>query len=160
MLCNENIFADIQAENPEKAFEVILSALKAPGLDLIQRKTILRLLTFREQYGTTALGQGIALPHCFSPDISSPIVAFARSRKGIDFPSLDGRPVHFIFLLILPQCADAEQTKRDLLQRIKWFLSDRYLQERLKTADTVDEIKTLLVPEVDSFEIVSEHMEA
>ena len=147
LLHEENIVAELDALNREDALKKIVSALPAWHLQGIEKQKILKLLIQREQIGTTAIGHGIALPHCFSPEVHEPIVAFGVSPEGVPFPSLDGRLVHFIFVLILPQNEAAERQKRQILQNIKWSLCDRSMQERLKAARTASEIYQLMVPE-------------
>ena len=147
LLHEENIVAGLDALNREDALKKIVGALPSWSLQGIEKQKILELLFLREQIGTTAIGHGIALPHCFSPEVHEPIVAFGVSPAGVSFPSLDGRPVHFIFVLILPQNEAAERQKRQILQNIKWFLCDRSVQERLKAAHTASEIHQLIVPE-------------
>jgi mannitol/fructose-specific phosphotransferase system IIA component (Ntr-type) len=147
LLCEENIIAGLDASDREDALKKIIDALPPWTLKQTSKKNILELLFLRERIGTTAIGHGIALPHCFSSDVTEPIVAFGVSPDGIPYPSLDSRPVHFVFLLILPQSEAAEHRKRQILQNIKWFLCDRYMQERLKSARSASEIYQLVVPD-------------
>ena len=147
LLHEDNIVVGLDARNHEDALKKIVDALPAWSLQGIEKEKILQLLILRERIGTTAIGHGIALPHCFSPEVHEPIMAFGVSPAGIPFPSLDARPVHFIFILILPQNETAEFQKRKILQNIKWFLCDRSMQERLKRAYTASEIHQLIVPE-------------
>lgn len=147
LLHEENIVAGLDALSCEDALKKIVDALPVWNLQGAEKQKILELLVLREEIGTTAFGHGIALPHCFSPQVHEPIVAFGVSPFGVPFPSLDGRPVHFIFVLILPQSDAAERQKRQILQDIKWFLCDRSMQERLKAARTASEIHRLIVPE-------------
>ncbi len=147
LLREENIVPELEASDCEEALEKIVDCLPDWTLTAGEKKKIFRLLLIREQLGTTAVGGGIAYPHCFSPEVHEPIVAFGVSPSGISYPSLDGRAVHFIFMLILPRTEAAEQQKRQILQNIKWFLCDRHLQERLRTAGTASEIYHLLVPD-------------
>jgi mannitol/fructose-specific phosphotransferase system IIA component (Ntr-type) len=147
LLHEDNIVTGLDALNREDALRKIVDALPAWSLQGIEKQKILELLILRERIGTTAIGHGIALPHCFSPEVHEPIMAFGVSPAGIPFPSLDGRLVHFIFVLILPQNETAECQKRQILQNIKWSLCDRYMQERLKAAYTASEIHQLIVPE-------------
>jgi len=156
LLNEENIVADLDALNCEAALKQIVDVLPGWNLQGIEKQKILELLILREQVGTTATGHSIALPHCFSPLVHEPIMAFGVSRAGVPFPSLDGYPVHFIFVLILPQNDSAERQKRQILRNIKWSLCDRSMQERLKMAHTASEIHQLLVPErqpVSAFEV-------
>jgi mannitol/fructose-specific phosphotransferase system IIA component (Ntr-type) len=147
LLDEENIVPGLDALNREDALKKIVDALPSWSLQGIEKQKVLKLLILREQIGTTGIGHGIALPHCFSPEVHKPIVAFAVSPAGIPYLSLDGRPVHFIFVLILPQNEAAEHQKRKILQNIKWSLCDRSMQERLKAARTASEIHQLIVPE-------------
>lgn len=146
-LCEEHIIPKLEALDREEALEKIVFSLPCWSLRGVEKKKILELLLLREQFGTTAIGRGIALPHCFSPDVEEPIIAFAVSPDGVAYPSLDGRQVHYIFLLILPQTVRGEQQKRQILQNIKWFLCDRGLQERLKSSQTAAEIYSLMSQE-------------
>jgi len=57
----------------------------------------------REQLGSTAIGGGVAVPHCKSPYVDHPISALAIFSAGVDFDSLDGEPVRRVFLLVSPQ---------------------------------------------------------
>lgn len=147
LLREENIVAGLGALSREDALTKIVRALPDWSLGGIEKQKILELLFLREQVGTTAIGHGIALPHCFSSDVQEPILAFGVSPEGIPYPSLDGRPVHFIFVLILPQSEYAERQKRQILQNIKWSLCDRTMRERLRAARTASEIHRWIVPE-------------
>jgi len=146
LLCERNIIPGLDASNHEDALRKIVHGLTDRSFPAGVKPKILDLLLLREQVGTTAIGQGIALPHCFSPLVRQPVVAFAVSPNGISYPSLDGSLVHFIFLLILPMGEAFERQKRQILQGIKWILCDRYMQERLKAAHTGAEIRQLIVP--------------
>ncbi len=154
LLREENIVAGLEARHHEEALEKLLDALPPWGLQGIDRERILRLLCLREQIGTTAIGQGIALPHCCSPEVLEPILALGVSPRGIPFQSLDGKPVHFIFLLILPQNEGSERLKRKILQNIKWVLCDRAMQERLKAASDAGEIYRCVFRESEQVVVV------
>lgn len=158
LLREENILVGLDAADCDTALKKIINFLPPVCFKGSDRQKILKLLLLREQFGTTAIGQGIALPHCFSQEVREPIVAFGVCPDGVPYPSLDGRPVHFIFVLILPFTDKAEQLKRQILQNIKWFLGDRYLQERLRLANTAQEVLQLLVPE-NHRELVSGSLE-
>ena len=144
LLREENIISGLDALDREDALKKIVNALPDWSLPKGEKSKILELLLLREQLGTTAIGQGIALPHCFSSLVRQPLLAFAVSSEGIPYPSLDGRLVHFIFLLILPSGEVAERQKRLILQNVKWILCDRFMQERLKAAQTAAEIHQLI----------------
>lgn len=56
----------------------------------------------REAIGSTGIGHGIAIPHCRTPLVKEMVCAYGSSGSGIDFDSLDGEPVHSVFLLLTP----------------------------------------------------------
>ena len=61
----------------------------------------------REKKASTAIGNGIAVPHIRSKHASEFIIAFARSTKGYDFESLDGKPTHLFFIMAAPPYDDS-----------------------------------------------------
>lgn len=56
----------------------------------------------REMIGSTGIGHGIAIPHCKTALVSKIICAYGHCQEGVDFDSLDGEPVHSVFLLLTP----------------------------------------------------------
>ena len=60
-----------------------------------------RLLA-REALGTTAIGHGVAIPHCRAAGLKAPVLALGLSRDGVPFSSVDGRDAHVVFLVVSP----------------------------------------------------------
>ena len=87
LLHEENIVIGLDASNCEGTLKKIVDALPAWNLQGIEKQKILELLILRERVGTTAIGHGIALPHCFSPEVLEPIMALGVSPDGIPYPS-------------------------------------------------------------------------
>lgn len=106
-----------------------------PALD---RQDLLRILNEREKLGSTGIGDGIAIPHGKLRQVNELICAFGRSREGVDFSSLDGRPVHLFFLLIAPENAAATHLKA--LARISRILRDPGVRNALMAAEDVREL--------------------
>jgi len=86
----------------------------------------------RETLGSTGIGQGIALPHVKLKKIKKIKLAFANSEEGIEFNSLDGEPVHIVFLLIGPEKAGHEYT--EILALLAQYLNDPYFRRDLTDA--------------------------
>ncbi len=63
---------------------------------------VLEVLRQREALGSTGVGKGIAIPHARSTMVAERAVLLARSSKGIDFGSVDGNPVHLLFMIVAP----------------------------------------------------------
>ena len=71
-------------------------------------RELLESLTRREKLGSTAVGNGIAIPHANASNISKPYVFVSTLSNGLDFNSNDDQPVDIIFLLIAPKNKGAE----------------------------------------------------
>ncbi len=81
-------------------------------------ETIVEGAMNREAIGSTGIGHGIAIPHCRTNLVKDIVCAYGTSEGGIDFDSLDGEPVHSIFLLLTPP-----DQKEQHLQLMKSFAS-------------------------------------
>ena len=64
---------------------------------------LLGKLLEREKLGTTAIGAGVAIPHCKVDGLRKPVLSLGLSQNGIPFASVDGEPAHAIFLVVSPQ---------------------------------------------------------
>ncbi len=80
--------------------------------------------------GSTAIGQGIAIPHAKSDCVNKLIAAFGLSKKGVDFDSLDGELAYIFFLLVAPQDSAGPHLKA--LARISRLLKDKYFRDSLR----------------------------
>ena len=116
------------------------------GLDPAQ---ILKVLQDREKISTTAIGEGVAIPHGKLPNVQKVSALFARSLQGVDFASLDGEPTYLFFTLIAPQDAAADHLKA--LARISRLLKDPDLRRRLLAAATNQELYNIIAVEDQKF---------
>jgi len=64
---------------------------------------LLDKLLKREELGTTAIGHGVAVPHCRAVGLKSPVLMLGLSREGVAFEAVDGKPSHAFFLLVSPE---------------------------------------------------------
>jgi PTS system nitrogen regulatory IIA component len=99
----------------------------------IDRDRLVRALEEREALNSTALGDGVAIPHGKLTGIKRVFAAFGRSPAGVDFESLDGKPTHLFFLLVAPEESAGAHLKA--LARISRLLKDAAFRERLLGAD-------------------------
>ena len=86
----------------------------------------------RERLGSTAIGDGIAIPHGKMPGLSGVVGAFGRHPAGVDFESLDGSPTHLFFLLVAPEDSVGQHLKA--LARVSRLLKDRAFRDKLIAA--------------------------
>ena len=116
------------------------------GLD---RQKVLDVLLERERISTTAIGEGVAIPHGKLPGVERVVGVFARSPQGVDFSSLDGGPTHLFFVLIAPENAAADHLKA--LARISRLLKDKTFRRRLLAGQTGEELYRIIAKEDDKF---------
>jgi PTS system nitrogen regulatory IIA component len=91
----------------------VLQELAARAAELTgqNERTILDILQQREKLGSTAVGNGVAIPHGKLPKLERLFGLFARLDRPIDFDALDAQPVDLIFLLLAPEPAGADHLK-------------------------------------------------
>ena len=133
------ILLGIQAADRDDAYNQIACAIGACGcLESGKESELCIRLSEREEMGTTAMGHGVAIPHVYSPDITEPMVVFARLDKPIDFNTPDGQKVDKIFLLVGPKRNELDHLM--LMARISRLLRDQAFFERLSKAASAAEI--------------------
>ena len=91
---------------------------------------------------STGIGLGIAIPHAKIPSVRDFVVGFAKVDQGIDFNSLDAKPVHFIVMIAGPD--NQQERYLQLLARITLKLKDAGVRRRLAEARTVDDLLAAL----------------
>jgi PTS system nitrogen regulatory IIA component len=107
-------------------------AAKAAELTGSNERTILDVLIQREKLGSTAVGNGIAIPHGKLPNLPNLFGIFARLGRPIDFEALDGQPVDLVCLLLAPEGAGADHLKA--LARIARLLRGPDVAKTLRDA--------------------------
>jgi PTS system nitrogen regulatory IIA component len=95
----------------------------------VDASRLVEVLWERERLGSTAIGDGIAIPHGKLPGLSGVIGAFGRHVAGVDFDSLDGSPTHLFFLLVAPEDSVGQHLKA--LARVSRLLKDRAFRDKL-----------------------------
>lgn len=132
-------FIDLKLEVTEKN-DVIekLSAMLCEAGKVTDQNHFVSAVFEREKLGSTAIGAGIAIPHARTNTVNEVSIAFARSVEGIDFNSVDGYPVHLIFLLAAPVESGSLYLK--LLARISRLLRYQDLIDDLMKAETKEEV--------------------
>jgi fructose-specific phosphotransferase system IIA component len=95
----ECFLADLTEKSREDALRRIVHEAAAKGF-IRDEKDVFSKLMERENIQSTAVGNGIAIPHCFTDDVADLIITVARSRTGLEFDSFDGKPTHVVFLLM------------------------------------------------------------
>ena len=117
-------------------------AARAAELTGQNERAILEILTQREKLGSTAVGNGVAIPHGKLPKLGRLFGLFARLERPVDFEALDGQPVDLVFLLLAPESAGADHLKA--LARVARLLRDPEIARRLRESRDADAVYAVL----------------
>ena len=147
LLREDSIFLHLDAPSAEAALTEMIAQLRLPGFNPKQKSRLLDFLIQRERFGTTAIGDGIALPHCLFPETESSFGCLGISRKGIPFPSLDGAPVYLLYMTVFPEQGPAHAERFMILREAEMFLKDSFLQQRLKISESPEEAYEIILRE-------------
>jgi len=126
-------------KKPEIVRELVDVLASAGKID--DAEAITRLVLEREALTSTAIGDGIAIPHCLSDSVTRTTMAFGRKRGGAKFNAVDKRPVELFFLMVGPPDSPNEHLR--LLSRLSRYLHDPGLRESLLSATDADEVLRL-----------------
>lgn len=97
------LVAEVAAKNKDSALKELVAAAQTAGsFDEKTAKALYKRLQERETIGSTGLGNGVAVPHVKGDDLARVTMVLARSKKGLEWQAIDGRPVHVLFLLVSP----------------------------------------------------------
>ncbi len=145
LIKDNSIILDLQATSKQQVLEEI-SEFTAGRSNLNQVK-ILDVLKERENVCSTALDEGVAVPHGKLPGINRIICTIARSSKGIDFDSLDAKPTHIFILMLSPENSSGRHIQAlSVISRVFKKLS---LREGILKAGSEDEVYNLIIKEDD-----------
>jgi PTS system nitrogen regulatory IIA component len=135
ILAPELVVARLEASTKAGVLDELVSVVAAHHPE-IDRGRLLEALDERERLNSTALGDGVAIPHGKLPGLRRVFAAFGRSPAGVDFQSLDGKPTHLFFLLVAPEESAGAHLKA--LARISRLLKDDAFRARLREAPDAD----------------------
>jgi len=93
------IIPELKSQDREGVVREMVNFLKKKN-KISKEKELYETLIQREKLGSTAIGEGVAIPHCKLKEAKNPIVMLAISKRRVDFHSLDGKPSHIFFLVI------------------------------------------------------------
>jgi len=94
---------DLQAHDRWQAFEELTSHLVTTRkIQSQDRDSVAESIRKRESSMSTGIGFGIGIPHASTALVSEVVAVVGRSRQGVQFDALDSKPVHLVFLFLLP----------------------------------------------------------
>jgi fructose-specific phosphotransferase system IIA component len=109
---------------------------------LIDKDDVLQAVMSRENTRSTGIGSGIAIPHGKCKGVEDLVMAIGISRQGVDFQSIDGKPVHIVVLLVSP--TDRTGPHIQALARISRLMLDEEFKNKLQNAASPQELYNLI----------------
>ncbi len=147
VLPEEALIVDLKATDKKGVIEELATPLaKITGIDF---EELIRLLLERERLGSTGIGGGIGIPHGKLKNLESLVLGFGISRMGVDFDSIDEKPVHIFFLLLTPENSTGIHLK--LLAKISMLLKKDLFKQQLMSATNHSEIIDIIKKEDGEF---------
>lgn len=140
----ELIIADLVADTKAGVLAE-LSLHLARQLKGVDAEGLRRVLEERELLASTAIGDGIAIPHGKLDAVGQLVGALGRARQGLDFDSIDGKPTHLIFMLVAPAGSTGVHLKA--LARLSRLFRDVDFRQRLIAAPDAEAMYRAIVEE-------------
>ncbi|NTV51016.1 MAG: PTS transporter subunit EIIA [Geobacteraceae bacterium] len=135
------IFYELPGDTPESALREVVSRLHLPPS--LDPEFLLQTILAREALGSTAFGNGIAIPHVRNPIVGQTgesAISLCFLKNPIDFDAVDGQPVTILFTLVTPNVKE----HLHLLAKLAFLLHDQPFQELLHRPGGEDEIMTAI----------------
>ncbi len=113
--------------------------------DGVSKDALMKVLVDRERLASTAIGEGVAIPHGKLDAVGKLIACVGRARDGVDFDSMDGRPTHLFFVLVAPENSTGVHLKA--LARISRLFKEPEFRARLLAAETAHDMYEVIADE-------------
>ena len=148
ILSPDVVVADLKGTTKPDVLNELAKALAAKYTE-IKLADLTAVLAERERLGSTAIGDGIAIPHGKLRGVTKIIGAFGRHQQGVDFDSLDGEPSQIFFVLVAPE--DSASLHLKALARVSRLLKEASFRSRLLAAKDSAELYTLIKEEDNKY---------
>lgn len=141
LLTKESIDLNVKASNKKDVIEKAVDLMQHNG-NIKDKAEYLKLVMKREEEGTTGVGEEIAIPHGKGEVIAKPGLAAMVIPDGVDFESLDGKPIKLLFLIAAPD--NKENVHLEVLSRLSTLLMDEKFRKELINAKTKEEFLKII----------------
>ncbi len=142
------IIEDLKGSSKEEVINEVVNLFEHDGrvqdIDKVREAVI-----EREKIMSTGVGKGFAIPHGKTNSVTEILAAFGKTRRPIDYQSLDNQPVHLVFLLVGKDNLVGTHIK--LLSRISRMMNKDEFRQRLIDADTKTEILAIFRQEEENY---------
>jgi len=143
-LASDMVVAELKADTKAGVLDE-LSRHLAARVESVNPGVLRKVLEERELLASTAIGDGIAIPHGKMDAVGRLVGALGRATKGIEFESIDGKPTHLIFMLVAPASSTGVHLKA--LARLSRLFRDAEFRQRLLSAPDAAAMYRVIVEE-------------
>jgi PTS system nitrogen regulatory IIA component len=144
---HDMIILDLKSKDRDPLLKEIVAFVKKRNR-ISKEKDLFEKLLQRENLGSTAIGEGVAIPHCKIKGIKSPIVALALSKQGVNFYAIDKKPSHIFFIVV--SSPDNPSLNLQILAAIAHLVrKGKALKKKILEADNIDAILDVICEEED-----------
>ena len=140
LMIKDAMIMDLQATDKKGAIDEMVQKMYEAGR-ISDIKTYKDGILAREAQTSTGLGDGIAMPHAKNAAVKEATVLFAKSKKGVDYESLDGQPTYLFFMIAAPE--GANDTHLQALAALSRLLIDPDFVGKLKQVETPEAVQEL-----------------
>jgi len=142
------ILTEFKSEKKDDVINELVDLLKGDER-IIDLEEVRKCVFEREEKMSTGVGKGFAIPHGKTNSVTDILAAFGKSQSPIEYNSLDGEPVHLVFLLIGKENLVAKHIK--LLSRISRLMNNEEFRKKLINADSRESILKIFEEEEQSY---------
>jgi nitrogen PTS system EIIA component len=139
----EGILPDLRSKAKLELLDELAEHLS--GQNGVSKEALMKVLVDRERLASTAIGEGVAIPHGKLDAVGKLIACVGRAREGVDFDSMDGRPTHLFFVLVAPENSTGVHLKA--LARISRLFKDPEFRSRLLAAESAHDMFDVIADE-------------
>lgn len=140
LLKKDSIQLDAAPKNKAEAIEMLVD-LQVKGGNIADREEYKKGILAREEMSSTAVGEGIAIPHAKSTAVKAPSLAAMTVPNGVDYEAMDDEPSNLLFMIAAPNNGDVHL---EVLSRLMTILMDEDFREKLINAKDKDEFLAII----------------
>ena len=140
LLKKDSILLNGSPKSKSEAIDMLVE-LQVKGGNITDREEYRKGILAREDKGSTAVGEGIAIPHAKSEAVKAPSLAAMTVLEGVDYEALDDEPSNLLFMIAAPNDGDVHL---EVLSRLMTILMDEDFREKLLNAKDKDEFLKII----------------
>jgi len=140
--CDESLVRfDLKSKTKDKVIQELVE-LAATSKSVKDEGLLLKDVVERERLVTTGVGYGVAFPHAKTRSVRGIVIAFGRSKEGVDFEAMDKRPVQLFFLIAAPE--EAIGAHLNVMAKLSHLMKSQENRDRLLEAQVWEEVAEVL----------------